>query len=139
MVIDEKGWVGLNLNPHPLKAEGAAPKGRFALDAFERWLSLNPAIEGPGDLGVALVGEVGDVAGAGGGDAGFDGGVGFFAGADAVEEIFHVGDGAVAETFGFDDGIEVALDAFAPDGEAAARDFQGGVGAAEFEAAVVDG
>ena len=24
-------WVGLNLNPHPLKAEGAAPNCRFLL------------------------------------------------------------------------------------------------------------
>ena len=90
-------------------------------------------------MGVALVGQVSDVAGAGGGYAGFDWGVGFFTGADAVEEIFHVVDGAVAEAFGFDYGIEVALYAFAPDGEAAARDFKGGVETAEFEAAVVDG
>src|SRR5579872_5314187 len=94
---------------------------------------------GPGDLGVALVGEVGDVAGAGGGDSCFYGGVGFFTRADAVEEIFHVVVGAVAEALGFDDGIEIAGEAFAPDGETVAGDIQGGFSAAEFEAAVVDG
>ena len=123
---------GLTLNPHPLKPRVGTQESLRSL-----WSRLG--LKGPGDLGVALVGEIGDVAGAGGGDAGFDGGVGLFAAADAVEEIFHVGDGAVAEAFGFDDGIEIALDAFAPDGEAAASDFQGGFGAAEFEAAVVDG
>ena len=87
-----------------------------------------------------VVGEIGDVAGAGGGYAGFDRGVGLFAAADAVEEIFHVVDGAVAEAVGFDDGIVfAALHAFAIDAEAAAIDFEGGFGAAEFEAAVVDG
>jgi hypothetical protein len=33
-------WVGLNLNPHPLTAEGAAPRGGYdcALGGAPRWL-----------------------------------------------------------------------------------------------------
>src|SRR5712675_2612188 len=93
----------------------------------------------PGDLAVVVVGEVGYVAGAGCGDSGFDWGVGLFAGLDAVEEILHVGDGAVLEAVGAEDRVAFGGGAFAMDGEAAAIDFQGRFGAAEFEAAVVDG
>ncbi len=85
-----------------------------------------------------VVGEVGYVAGAGRGDSGFDWGVGLFAGSDAVEEILHVGDGAVLEAVGAEDGIAFGGGTFAMDGEAGAINFQGGFGAAEFEAAVVD-
>ena len=90
-------------------------------------------------MAVVVVGEVGYVAGAGCGDSGFDWGVGLFAGFDAVEEILHVGDGAVLEAVGAEDGIAFGWGAFAMDGEAAAINFEGGFGAAEFEAAVVDG
>ena len=79
------------------------------------------------------------MAGAGRGDAGFDGSVGFLAGADAIEEIGHVIDGAVAEGLGFEDRIVLAGDAFAIEAEAGASDFESGVGAAKFEAAIVDG
>ena len=51
-------------------------------------------------MAVVVVGEVGDLAGAGRGYTGFDWGVGLFAGFDAVEEILHVGDGAVREAVG---------------------------------------
>lgn len=93
---------------------------------------------GPGDLAVAVVGQVGDVAGAGCGDTGFDWGVGLFARLDAVEEILHVGDSAVLEAVGAEDGVAFGGGAFAVDGEAAAVNFQCGFSAAEFQAAVVD-
>src|SRR5260221_603714 len=93
---------------------------------------------GPGDLAVAVVGEVGYVAGAGCGDSGLYWSVGIFTGLDAVEEILHVGDGAVLEAVGAEDRVALGRGAFAVDGEAAAINFEGGVGAAEFEAAVVD-
>ncbi len=53
----------------------------------------------PGDFFSAAQRKIRNVTGAGGGDAGFHRRVWFFAGAYAVEEIFHVADGAVAETF----------------------------------------
>src|SRR5712672_3621368 len=101
-------------------------------------IKLGRGLWRPGDLAVAVVGEVGYVAGAGRGDSGFDWGVGLFAGSDAVEEILHVGDGAVLEAVGAEDGIAFGGGTFAMDGEAGAINFQGGFGAAEFEAAVVD-
>ena len=85
------------------------------------------------------IGQVGDLAGAGCGDSGFNGRVRLFARSDAFEEILHVRDGAVAEAVFLEDGILVTLDALAIDGESAAIDFQGCLGPAEFEAAVVDG
>src|SRR5712675_1639660 len=100
---------------------------------------LGRGLWGPGDLAVVVVGEVGYVAGAGCGDSGFDWGVRLFAGLDAVEEILHVGDGAVLKAVGAEDGVTLGWCAFAMDGEAAAINFQGRFGAAEFEAAVVDG
>ncbi len=93
----------------------------------------------PGDLAVVVVGEVGYVAGAGRGDSGLYWSGGLFAGLDAVEEILHVGDGAVLEAVGAKDRVALGRGAFAMDGESAAINFQGGFGAAEFEAAVVDG
>src|SRR5712672_1132373 len=101
-------------------------------------IKLGRGLWRPGDLAVAVVGEVGYVAGAGRGDSGFDWGIGLFAGLDAVEEILHVGDGAVLEAVGAEDGIAFGGGTFAMDGEAGAINFQGGFGAAEFEAAVVD-
>ena len=47
-----------------------------------------------------MVGEIGYVASAGRGDSGFDWGIWLFAGLDAVEEILHMGDGAVLEAVG---------------------------------------
>ena len=85
------------------------------------------------------VGEVGEVSGAGGGYASFDGGVGFFAGLDAVNEVLHVGEGAVAEAVFGEDGVFFARDGFVVEGHGGAVDFEGSFGAAEFEAAVVDG
>src|SRR5712672_722817 len=102
-------------------------------------IKLGRGLWRPGDLAVAVVGEVGYVAGAGRGDSGFDWGIGLFAGLDAVEEILHVGDGAVLEAVGAEDGIAFGGGTFAMDGEAGAIDFQGRFGAAEFQAAVVDG
>src|SRR5712692_2030642 len=82
----------------------------------------------PGDLAVAVVGEVGYVAGTGCGDSGLDWGVWVFARLDAVEEILHVGDGAVLEAVGAEDRVAFGGGAFAVDGETAAVNFQGGFG-----------
>jgi len=62
----------------------------------------------PGYLTGAAVGEIGDLAGAGCGDSGFDWRVGLFAGFDAIEEILHVVDGAIAEAVCLDDGLSLA-------------------------------
>ena len=87
----------------------------------------------------AAVGQVGNVAGAGCGDSGFDWGVGFLSGSDAIEEILEVVDGAVAEAVCFDYRHVFRLCVFVIDSEAAAVDLQGCFCAAELEAAVVDG
>jgi hypothetical protein len=96
-----------------------------------KWNS-GAAFKGPGDGLVAVIGEVGDVAGAGSGNARFDRRVGFLAAAHAVEEIGHVIDGAVAEGFSFEDGIVLAEDTFAVDAKAKAIEFERSLGAAKF-------
>src|SRR6516162_2003120 len=59
----------------------------------------------PGDCAAAAVSEVGNVAGARGGNAGFDRRIWLFAGPDTVKKVLHVVDGAVAKAFGLHDGI----------------------------------
>lgn len=86
-----------------------------------------------------VVGEVANVASAGCGDSGFDGGVGLLAGLNAVEEVSHVGIGPVLETFFFERGIAVAFDAFAINAHAGAIELERRFGSAELEAAIVDG
>src|SRR5208282_2588221 len=73
----------------------------------------------PRDLTGAAVGQIGDVAGAGCGDSGFDGRVGLFAGPDAIEEILHVVDRAVAEALCLDHRIVFACHAFVKHAKAA--------------------
>ena len=85
-----------------------------------------------------MVGQIGDLACAGCGDSGFDWRVWLFTRLDAVEEILHVGDGAVAEAVCPQDRVVFARHAFAMDAKAEAVKLQGCFGAAEFEAAVID-
>jgi len=59
---------------------------------------LSGTLRRPGDLAAAMVGQVGDVAGARCGNSGFDWRVWLFATPHTVEEILHVGDRSVLET-----------------------------------------
>ncbi len=94
---------------------------------------------GPVSLAVAVVGEVGDVAGAGGGYSGLYGGVRLLTAFEAVDEVLHVLDGAVAEAGLGEDGVLFAVEALFVDAEARAGQLEGGFSAAELQASVVDG
>src|SRR6266850_963359 len=98
----------------------------------------NRVLRRPGYLTGTAVGQIGDLAGAGCGNSGFDWRVGLFTGLDAIEEILHVVDGAVTEAVCPDDWIVLGRHAFVIDAKAAAVELQGCVRAAELEAAVVD-
>ena len=78
------------------------------------------------------------MSGAGSGDSCFDRSVRLFAALHAVEEVLHVCDGAVSVAAFAKCGILFAGQSFAIDGHAASIELEGCVGAAEFEAAVVD-
>jgi len=93
----------------------------------------------PRNLAGAVIGQVGDVAGARGGHTSFDRSVWLFARTDTIEEVLQVVDGAVAEAVGPYYWIFPSGQAFVINGEAAAVDLQGGVGASELEASIVDG
>src|SRR5882672_7215023 len=77
----------------PLRPPGLSDKcsGRIPQEGSSRILGW------PGYLTGAAVGQIGDLAGAGCGNSGFDWRVGLFAGLDAIEEILQVVDGAIAE------------------------------------------
>lgn len=83
-----------------------------------------------------MVGEIADVAGSGGGDACFDGGVWLSTGLDAVEEVAHVGDGAVFKALFFQGGIAVAFYSFAMDAHAGTVELDSDFGSAELDTAI---
>jgi hypothetical protein len=64
-------------------------------------------------LAGVVVSQTAYVAGVGCGYSGFDGGVGFFAGFNTLEEILHAGDRAVICAGFAEDGVALAEDAFA--------------------------
>ena len=81
-------------------------------------------LQRPGDLTGATVGQIRDLPGAGCGDSGFDRRVRLFAALDAVEEVLHVVDGAVAEGVGLEDGIVFGWHAFAIDAKSRRLSFR---------------
>src|SRR5437588_10982742 len=93
----------------------------------------------PRNLAGAVIGQVGDVAGARGGDTSFGRSVWLFARTDAIEEVLQVVDRAVAEAVGPYYRIFPSGQAFVINGEAAAVDLQGGSGASGVEASLFDG
>src|SRR3984885_7333239 len=86
-----------------------------------------------------FIGEIGNLPGTRGGDASFDGRVRFLTRLDTLEEIPHVVDRSVAEAFFLQDRILATLHALPVNAETAAINLQCRLGAAEFEAAVVNG
>src|SRR6266481_6885194 len=101
-------------------------------------LGSSRVLRRPGYLTGAAIGQIGDLTGAGCGNSRFDWRVGLFACLDAIEEILHVVDGAIAEAVCLDDWIVLGRHAFVIDAKAAAVELQGCVRSAKLEAAVVD-
>src|SRR5260370_23241562 len=100
--------------------------------------ALFSTLRWPCVLAAVLVGEVADVAGTRGGDPGFYRRGRLFPGLDALEEILHVRNRAVAEVVCREDRILPLIDPLAMDGEAIAIKLQSGFRPAEFKAATVD-
>src|SRR5258706_13098702 len=98
----------------------------------------SPVFLRPGYLTGAAVGQIGDLAGAGCGNSRFDWRVGLFAGLDAIEEILHVVDGAIAEAVCLDDWIVLGRQAFVIDAKAAPVELQVCVAAAKLKAPGAD-
>src|SRR5215472_2835961 len=86
-----------------------------------------------------VIGEIADVTRAGGGYTGFHRSVRLFARLDAVEEILHVGDGAITVASLCKNRILPAGNAFAMDRETTAIDLQSRFSPAKFKAPVIDG